>query len=85
MNIDIFSINGIITFMEDKIMEKKTKNKINQILATVGFAMGVAVIVIPNVAADVSTTTLITFLGVAAVSFGILALNILPKEEKDGK
>ena len=60
-------------------MNRKIKRHINVVLATVAFAMGVAVILIPILDKEVTARTLITLLGVAVVSLGLLALN---KEEE---
>ena len=60
-------------------MDRKVKRNINVVLATVAFAMGVAVILIPIFDKEVTARTLINLLGVAVVSLGLLALN---KEEE---
>ena len=56
-------------------MGKQVKEIINLVLAAVALAMGVAVIVLIAINADVTAIDLIRMLGFAAVSLGILALN----------
>ena len=56
-------------------MNKEIKHIICLILAAIGFAMGVAVIVLTTINSDVTTKDLIRMLGVAAVSLGAFALN----------
>jgi len=63
-------------------MNNKVKHSINVIMATVAFAMGVAVIAMSVLDADVEATTKINLLGIAVVALGFLALN---KEEKNKK
>jgi hypothetical protein len=67
--------------MEGEIMSGKVKNIINTALAAVGLAMGVAVLVITIVDTDISTNEIVRLLAISAVSFGILAINNIPKEE----
>jgi hypothetical protein len=61
-------------------MSGKIKNTINTIFAAVGLAMGVAVIVITIVDADIATNEIVRLLGVSAVSFGFFALNTVSRE-----
>jgi len=56
-------------------MKKKVRQTINGVLAAVGMAMGIAVIVLTTIGADVSTLDILRMLGIAAASLGILALN----------
>jgi hypothetical protein len=62
-------------------MNKKVKHFINLILAAIGLAMGVAVIVLTTINADISTNDISKMLGFASASFGILALNSISKQE----
>jgi len=62
-------------------MGKQVKHIINLVLAAVGLAMGIAVIVMTAIGADVSTNDLIKMLAIAIASLGILALNNIHKEE----
>jgi len=62
-------------------MGKEMKHIVNLVLAAIGLAMGVAVVVMTIINADVTTYDLIRMLGIAAVSFGILALNNVSKNE----
>jgi uncharacterized membrane protein len=68
------------------IMSGKVKQTINTILAAVGLAMGVAVIVITIVDTDIATIEIIRLLAVSAVSFGMFAINNISREgaENDG-
>jgi hypothetical protein len=66
--------------MEDEIMSGKIKQTINTIFAAVGLAMGVAVLVLTIVDADITTNEIVRLLAISAVSFGLFALNNLPKE-----
>jgi len=56
-------------------MHKEVKHIVSLILAAIGLAMGVAVIVLTTIKSDVSTLDLIRMLGISAVSLGALALN----------
>ena len=56
-------------------MGKQVKDIVNLVLAAVALAMGVAVVVMSIINADVAIIDLIRMLGFAAVSLGILALN----------
>lgn len=60
-------------------MNKSVKGTINTILAAVGLAMGVAVVVLSIINTDISVIDLVRMLGIAAVSLGLFALNNLPK------
>jgi hypothetical protein len=62
-------------------MSKQVKHIVNLVLAAIGLAMGVAVVVMTAINADVSTNDLIKMLAIAVASLGILALNNIPKEE----
>ena len=61
-------------------MGKQVNHIVNLILAAVSLAMGVAVIVMTAINADVTTDDLIKLLAIAVVSLGILALNNVHKE-----
>jgi len=58
---------------------KELKSIINLILAAVGLAMGIAVIVISIVNPDITMNDLVIMLGIATASLGLFALNNLPK------
>ena len=60
-------------------MNKEIKNIINLILAAIGLAMGVSVIVLSIINTEIETVDLFRLLGFAAASLGLLALNTLPK------
>jgi len=62
-------------------MGKQVKHIVNLILAAIGLAMGVAVIVMTVINADMSTNDLIKLLAIAVASLGILALNNIRKDE----
>ena len=62
-------------------MGKQVKHIVNVVLAAVGLAMGVAVIVMTIINTDVSINDLFRLMAIAVVSLGILALNNIPKEE----
>ena len=62
-------------------MKKQIKSKVNSILASIGFAMGVAVIVIPIIDVGVDINNIIRLLGISAVSLGLFALNNIPREK----
>ena len=62
-------------------MSKEPKHIFNLILAAIGLAMGVAVIVITIVDADISTNEIIRLLAISSVCFGILWLNKISKSE----
>ena len=68
--------------MENNItMGRKIKRIVSTALAAVSLAMGVAVIVMATISADIAITDLIKMLAVAAASLGIFALNSIPNEE----
>jgi len=61
-------------------MGKQVKHIVNLALAAVSLAMGVAVIVMTAINADVAENELIKLLAIAVASLGILALNNVSKE-----
>ena len=62
-------------------MSKQVKRIVNVVLAAVGLAMGVAVVVMTAINADVSTNDLIKLLAIGVASLGIFALSNIHKEE----
>jgi hypothetical protein len=62
-------------------MSKKVEHIVNVVLAAVGLAMGVAVVVMTTISADVSTNDLIRLLAIGIVPLGIIALRNNQKEE----
>jgi len=62
-------------------MGKQVKYIANVVLAAISLAMGVTVIVMITINADVSTNDFIKLLAIAVASLGILALNNIHKEE----
>jgi hypothetical protein len=62
-------------------MGKQVKRIVNLILAAIGMAMGIAVVVMIAINADVSTNELVKMLAIAVASLGIFALNNIHKEE----
>jgi len=60
-------------------MSKEIKGIINLILAAIGLAMGVAVIVLSIINTELNMVDLLRLLGIAVTSLGLLALNNLPK------
>ena len=62
-------------------MGKQVKHMINLVLAAIGLAMGVAVVAMTAINADVTTNELVRLLAIAVVSLGILALSNIHKEE----
>lgn len=56
-------------------MSKKVKNIINLILAAIALAIGVAIVVLSILDADVTTNEMIKMLGIAVFSLGVLAIN----------
>ena len=60
-------------------MSKQVKRIVNLALAAIGLAMGVAVVVMTVINADVTTNDLIKLLAIAVVSLGIFALNNVPE------
>jgi len=62
-------------------MGKQVKRIVNLILAAIGLAMGVAVVVMTTINADVSANDLIKLMAIGTASLGIFALNNIHKEE----
>jgi len=62
-------------------MSKQVNRIVNVALAAIGLAMGVAVVVMTAINADVTASELIKLLAIAVASLGILALKNIPKEE----
>jgi len=62
-------------------MGKQVKHIVNLALAAVSLAMGVAVIVMTTINAEVAVNDLIRLLAIAVVPLGILALNNIHKED----
>jgi len=62
-------------------MSKQVKHIVNLVLAAVSLAMGIAVIVMTAIGADVTVNDLIKLLAIAVASLGILALNNIQKVE----
>ena len=62
-------------------MGKQVKHIVNVVLAAIGLAMGVAVVVMTTINADASTNDHIRLLAIAVASLGILALSNIHKEE----
>jgi hypothetical protein len=60
-------------------VNKEIRGIINLILAVIGFAMGVAVVVLSIINPDITIDNLVRLLGIAAASLGLFALNNLPK------
>lgn len=56
-------------------MKKEIKDIINVIMAAIPLAMGVAIIVLSAINADVSTSDQIKMLAFAVIALGIFALN----------
>ena len=56
-------------------MGKQVKHIVNLALAAIGLAMGVAVIVMSTINADVSTNDLVKLMAIGVASLGIFALN----------
>ena len=63
-------------------MGKQVKDIVNLVLAAISLAMGVAVIVLTTINADVSLNDLIRLLAIGAASLGIFALRNVHKEEQ---
>jgi len=61
-------------------MGKQVKHIVNLALAAIGLAMGVAVVVMTAVNADVSTNDFIKILAIGVTSLGILALNNIQRK-----
>ena len=62
-------------------MGKQVKHIVNLIFAAIGLAMGVAVVVMTAINADVSTNDLVKLLAIGVASLGIFALGNIHKEE----
>jgi len=62
-------------------MGKQVKHIVNLVLAAIGLAMGVAVIVMTIINADITANDLIKLLAIAVASLGILSLNNINKKE----
>jgi hypothetical protein len=62
-------------------MGKQVKQMINVALAPIGLAMGVAVVVMTAINADVSTNDLIKMLAIGVASVGIFALSNIKHEQ----
>ena len=62
-------------------MSKQIDNIVNLVLAAIGLAMGVAVVVMTIINADVSTNDIVRLLAIGVVSLGIIALRNIRKEE----
>ena len=62
-------------------MGKQVKRIVNLILAAIGLAMGVAVVVMTVINADVTIDELVRLLAIGVASLGIFALNNIHKEE----
>jgi len=60
-------------------MNKEVKNIINLILAAIGLAMGVAVVILSIIETDTAQKDLIMMLGIAVFSLGLFAINNMPK------
>jgi hypothetical protein len=61
-------------------MDKEIKGIVNLILAVIGLAMGVAVIVLSIVDSEIVINNLVRMLGIAVASLGLFAINNLPKK-----
>ena len=62
-------------------MGKQIKRIVNLILAAIGLAMGVAVIVMCAINAEITTNELVKLLAIGVTSLGIFALSNIHKEE----
>ena len=62
-------------------MNKEVKSIIDLILAAVGLAIGVAVIVFSIIDSDVSINNQIRMLGIAVFALGLFAINNIPKDK----
>ena len=62
-------------------MGKQVKHMVNLVLAAIGLAMGVAVVVMTVINADVTTNDLVKLLAIGVASLGIFALSNIHKEE----
>jgi len=62
-------------------MNKQIKRIVNLIFAAIGLAMGVAVVVMTAINAEVTTNELVKLLAIGVASLGIFALSNIHKEE----
>ena len=62
-------------------MNKQIKRIVNLIFAAIGLAMGVAVVVMTAINAEVTTNELVKLLAIGVASLGIFALGNIHKEE----
>jgi hypothetical protein len=76
-NITIILVNNRGIFMG-----KQVKRIVNLILAAIGLAMGVAVVVMTIINADVTIDELVRLLAIGVTSLGIFALNNIHKHEQ---
>jgi hypothetical protein len=60
-------------------VNKEIRGIINLILAVIGLAMGIAVVVLSIINPDITIDNLVRLLGIAVASLGLFALNNLPK------
>jgi hypothetical protein len=63
-------------------MNKQIKRIVNLIFAAIGLAMGVAVVVMTAINAEVTTNELVKLLAIGVASLGIFALNNIHKHEQ---
>ena len=63
-------------------MGKQVKRIVNLVFAAIGLAMGVAVVVMIAINADVRTSELVKLLAIGVASLGIFALNNIHKYEQ---
>jgi hypothetical protein len=61
-------------------MGKQVKHIVNLVFAAIGLAMGVAVVVMTAINADVSTNDLVKLLAIGVASLGIFALGNIHAE-----
>ena len=62
-------------------MGKQVKHIVNLALAAIGLAMGVAVVVMTAIDAEVTTNELVKLLAIGVTSLGIFALNNIHNKE----
>jgi len=62
-------------------MGKQVKHIVNLVLAAIGLAMGVAVVVMTAINVDVTTNELVRLLAIGVASLGIFALGNIHKEQ----
>ena len=63
-------------------MGKQVKRIVNLILAAIGLAMGIAVVVMTAINADVTINELVKLLAIAVTSLGLFALSNIHKYEQ---